>query len=195
MFMLTRLTARHGTAIAEHLLALAPEDRRHRFMAMVSDDYIRRYVAGAAPSGDLLIGAFNAARLVALAHVAVGRDAAAPDEVTVEIGLSVHADARRLGLGRELCLAAKASATALGARRMLWHFSSANRAMLALAHGLGAVIEPQGSEAIAVLVLKPALHPSAVPPLRPQPHAGLLVSSFGPSPMPPPQRSGRPVPW
>ena len=175
MFRLTSLDRQDREAITQHLLRLTPADRRQRFMAMCNDDFIRRYVAGLAPERDLLIGAFDASCLVGLAHVATCHGGGESD-ITVEVGLSVQADMRRRGLGRQLCASARASATAAGARRMVLHFASANHAMAALMRKLGAAVVVQGCEAVALL----DLHRDGPPPAALQQRAGRLVSSFRP---------------
>jgi len=147
MYLLTHLDSRHGEVMTAHLLALCPDDRADRFMAMVSDDYVRRYVDGIGYGTDILIGAVQGRRLVGLAHAAVYLDHAG---LAAEVGVSVHASARRQGVGRLMLVTAIEAARRVDARRVVVVFRAANQAMAALTRSVGGCIERNATESSAV---------------------------------------------
>ena len=65
MEALIKLDSTHREQLAAHLLALNRDDRADRFMGIVSDDYVQRYIAGIGYACDVLIGALQGRRLVA----------------------------------------------------------------------------------------------------------------------------------
>jgi GNAT superfamily N-acetyltransferase len=137
MTELIELSERDRRRIAAHLLALEPESRWRRFLAGVADTSIQSYVDGLGSPRDVLIGAVDASEgpaLIGLAHAGLCLD----DDgvITAEIGLSVLAPARGVGLGSQLMRHAMAEAGRLGARRAVLHFSADNRPMQALARGI-----------------------------------------------------------
>ena len=104
--------------IEEHLLRLAPTDRSLRFAAgVVTDETIRRYVAGIRFGTDAVLGIVDAGgELVAFAHgcvYTVGKRA------RVEVGFSVDADRRRNGFGSALMTEARRFAESIGAHSVV----------------------------------------------------------------------------
>lgn len=150
MNLISTLDSRHAEAMTSHLLSLGPEDRLDRFMAMVNDDYVSRYVDGIGYARDILIGAVHDRRLLGLAHAAVYIDRG---ELVTEVGVSVHESARRQGLGKELLAAVIHRARRFNVRRVVVLFRAANGAMAALTRSMGGRIERQGAESSAILDL------------------------------------------
>ncbi len=147
MVVLDPLDSRHRSLMAQHLLSLSADDRVDRFMAMVSDDYVLRYVNGIGYARDILIGAFHEGALVGLAHAAVYLD---QGDLVTEVGVSVQASARRRGLGRLLLVASIDAARRFNVRRVLVLFRATNRAMAALTRSVGGRIERDATESHAV---------------------------------------------
>lgn len=148
-----KLGSRHRLPMAAHLISLSEDDRCDRFLAVVSDDAVRRYVDGIAYARDILVGCMHEHRLVGLAHAAVYLE---QGELIAEVGISVDGRLRRGGLGRRLLLAAMDSATRFGVVRVEVIFRSQNRAMSALTRSLGGRVVPQGSESSAVFTVNVA---------------------------------------
>jgi len=88
------LTGNDADEIVAHLLRLSPEDRSLRFAAgLVTDDMIRRYVAGIRFGHDAVIGLIDRAdRVVGLAH---GCRYTVHDRLHIEAAFSVDAAHRR----------------------------------------------------------------------------------------------------
>lgn len=137
----------HRAQLTAHLLALSPADRADRFIGTVSDDYVRRYVDGIGYARDVLIGALQGRRLVALAHAAMYLEGG---ELLSEVGVSVDTDLRRHGLGKRMIHAAIAAATRFNVRRVHVNFRSDNAAMSALTRALGGRVDRDGMESSAV---------------------------------------------
>jgi GNAT superfamily N-acetyltransferase len=170
VFPLTHLSIQHRRVITDHLLALAPADRQHRFMGVVSDHFIERYVASLVPARDALVGAFDGPHLVGLMHAGrfrlrevlrEGLRESARDGVragsgrwAIDIGLSVSEPARRQGLAGQLLQAGVAAGRRLGARQMVVVFVASNAAMHALLRHQAAAVTHHGHEARAVLDLQ-----------------------------------------
>jgi GNAT superfamily N-acetyltransferase len=155
MRFLTTLGSHHRTAMTDHLLALNPHDRGRRFLGVVNDGFVQRYIDGIDHARDIVLGAFHEARLVGLAHVALAEQDAA---VSAEIGISVQADMRRHGWGKRLMVEALASAAHRCASCVHVLFHAENRAMSALARSLGGRVTRQGIESTAVFDTSPSGH-------------------------------------
>jgi pimeloyl-ACP methyl ester carboxylesterase len=141
------LDSRHREQLTAHLLALNPEDRSDRFIGAVSDDYVRRYVDSIGYARDVLIGALQGRRLVALAHAAVYLE---HGELVSEVGVSVESALRRNGLGKRLLHAAIGAVRRFNVRRVHVIFRSANAAMAGLTRSMGGRIDRHGTESSAV---------------------------------------------
>ena len=144
MEVLIKLDSTHREQLAAHLLALNRDDRADRFIGIVSDDYVQRYVAGIGYARDVLIGALQGRRLVALVHAAVYLESS---ELVSEVGVSVDQELRRR-IGR--LLRAIAAPKRFNVRRVHVIFRSDNVAMTALTRAMGARIDRQGTESSAV---------------------------------------------
>ncbi|MDR7150732.1 RimJ/RimL family protein N-acetyltransferase [Hydrogenophaga palleronii] len=141
--------------VVEHLLALEPHDRYLRFGYAASDEHIRRYVDQINFDRDELFGIFNRKLdLIALAHLAFSVD---PQyNSCAEFGVSVAKAARGRGFGGRLFERAVMHARNEGVMMLFIHALTENTAMLKIARNAGAVIERDGSESEAHLVLPPA---------------------------------------
>jgi ribosomal protein S18 acetylase RimI-like enzyme len=123
-------------AIEEHLLKLAPPDRRARFLT--ADEVISDYVRRLNPFRAVLIGAFDLSeRVVGLAeaHPTVGTRKA-------EAAITVDVAFRRRGLGRQLGARALGLAFALGVKSVEFNFMPSNQALVCLVRSLGGRIGP-----------------------------------------------------
>lgn len=143
------LSPRRRPALLRHFKALNAEDRRLRFGHPISDEVIALYVASLDPQHDGLFVARDARRrIVGAAHVAL-RDGRA------EVGLSVLARARGLGLGTRLFQSAAEFARARGATRIDMHFLSENRGIQHIARKCGMQIAGYAGESEAFLLIPP----------------------------------------
>lgn len=151
------LARRHRRRIAEHLLALEPQDRYLRFGYTASDEQIHKYALGIDFNRDEVLGIFNRRlQLVALAHLAYGQPLpGAVDRTMAEFGVSVLQQSRGRGLGRRLFDTAALHARNRGIDTLFIHALSENRPMLRIATAAGALVERDGSESAAWLRLPP----------------------------------------
>jgi RimJ/RimL family protein N-acetyltransferase len=145
----------HRQRIAEHLLALDPQDRYLRFGYMASDEQVRRYVDGLKFDRDEIFGIFNRRLvLIAMAHLAFSDT---PDTAAcAEFGVSVSKSARGRGYGARLFERAVVHARNEGVGLLFIHALSENAPMLKIARNAGATLERDGSETQAHLRLPPA---------------------------------------
>ncbi len=145
----------HGERIAQHLLALSPQDRYLRFGYAANDEQIRRYVDGLNFERDDIFGIYNRKlELIAMAHLASSTN---PElKSCAEFGVSVLAHARGRRYGSRLFDRAVIHARNDGVDMMFIHALSENTVMLNIARKAGATIERDGSESEAYLKLPPA---------------------------------------
>ncbi len=170
----------HRERVAQHLLALSPEDRYLRFGYGAGDAQIRRYVDGLAFGRDEVFGIVNRRlELLAMAHLAYLDDApravpasaaplvAAPGPLAAlpatparapraEFGVSVLPHARGRGYGKRLFERAVVHARNQGVGQLVIHALTENKAMLAIATQAGARLVRDGAETEALLQLPPA---------------------------------------
>lgn len=149
------LGANHRGRIARHLMALDPHDRYLRFGFAANDEQIQRYADSLNFDRDEVFGIYNRRiELIAVAHLAFSVD---PDlSACAEFGVSVLRKARGRGYGARLFDRAAMHSRNEGVSRMFIHALSENTAMLKIARNAGAVVERDGSESEAHLVLPPA---------------------------------------
>jgi GNAT superfamily N-acetyltransferase len=149
------LGPRHRERIAQHLLALSPQDRYLRFGYAAQEAQIRAYADKLDFERDDIYGIYNRSLvLIAMAHLAF---AAEPQcENCAEFGVSVLSDARGNGYGTQLFDRAITHARNKGVDLMFIHALSENVPMLKIAHNAGALVERDGSESEAYLRLPPA---------------------------------------
>jgi GNAT superfamily N-acetyltransferase len=112
------LAATDAARIEHHLLRLSAADRSLYFVAgVVTDDAIRRHVAGIRFGTDAVLGMLDDAdRVVAFAHGSVH---AAGGWTRVEVAVSVDAERRGHGLGSTLMAEACRFAGSIGAYSVL----------------------------------------------------------------------------
>ncbi|MBV8037295.1 GNAT family N-acetyltransferase [Roseateles sp.] len=151
------LARRHRRRIAEHLLALTPQDRYLRFGYPASDAQIHKYALAIDFGRDEVLGIFNRhLQLIALAHLAYGQSLPGePGRTMAEFGVSVLPQSRGRGLGRRLFDTAGLHARNRGIDTLFIHALSENRPMLRIATTAGAIVERDGSESAAWLRLPP----------------------------------------
>jgi ribosomal protein S18 acetylase RimI-like enzyme len=126
-------------AIEQHLLALAPLDRRARFFGKLTDEAISAYARRLDPSRAVLIGAFEPGeRLVGLA------EAHPTDAVrTVEVAVSIDPAFRHRALGQRLVARALMAAFARGAESAEFNFAPGNRPIVSMVRTLGGRFGPK----------------------------------------------------
>jgi RimJ/RimL family protein N-acetyltransferase len=143
----------HRERIANHLLALDPQDRYLRFGYAANDEQIRRYVEGLDFERDDIFGIYNRRlELIAMAHLAFSPD----HHSCAEFGVSVAKKARGRGYGSRLFERAVVHSRNEGVEMLFVHALSENTAMIKIARNAGAVLERAGSETDAYLRLPPA---------------------------------------
>lgn len=149
------LGANHRGRIARHLMALDAHDRYLRFGFAANDEQIRRYADSLNFERDEIFGIYNRRlELIAMAHLAYSVD---PDlSACAEFGVSVLRSARNHGYGARLFDRAAVHARNEGVSRMFIHALSENTAMLKIARNAGAIVQRDGAESEAHLVLPPA---------------------------------------
>lgn len=145
----------HRERITEHLLSLEEHDRYLRFGYAANDAQIRRYAESLNFDRDDIFGIYNRKlELLAMAHLAFSVD---PQFNTcAEFGVSVVKKARGRGYGGRLFERAAVHARNEGVSQLFIHALSENTAMLKIARRAGAVIERDGSESEAHLMLPAA---------------------------------------
>lgn len=145
----------HRARIGEHLKLLDASDRYFRFGYTASDEQIDRYVAGLNFERDEIFGIYNRRlELIAVAHLAYSSDVRL--DACAEFGVSVLAQTRGRGFGNRLFERALMHARNQGVRMMFLHVLSENMIMLKIARNAGAIVERDGSESEAHLVLPPS---------------------------------------
>lgn len=145
----------HLRRIERHLLDLDERDRYLRFGYPATDEQIRRYVASLNFDRDELFGVFNRRlELIAMAHLAFAVDPSCNS--CAEFGVSVSKSARGRGYGSRLFERAVMHARNEGVKMLFIHALSENTAMLKIAHNAGAIVQRDGSESEAHLLLPPA---------------------------------------
>lgn len=155
MVPIRAVAAHERERVADHLLGLDARDRYLRFGYAANDDQIRRYVAGLDFERDQIFGIYNRRlHLIAMAHLAFSVD---PQYAScAEFGVSVQASARGRGYGKRLFDRAVVHARNQGVSMLFIHALTENTVMLGIAAKAGAVVERDGSESEAYLMLPAA---------------------------------------
>lgn len=152
MVPIRSLGSNHRTRIAAHLLGLDPADRYLRFGYAASDEHIQAYVDGLDFVRDEIFGIYNRQlELIAVAHLAYPSKQSF--ESCAEFGVSVLKTARGRGFGARLFDRAAMHARNDGISQMFIHALSENSAMLKIARSAGAIVQRDGSETEAYLLL------------------------------------------
>lgn len=155
MVPIRSLGANHRERIAAHLESLDARDRYLRFGYAASDEQIRRYTDGLNFERDEIFGIYNRKlALIAMAHLAY--PAKKTCDSCAEFGVSVLKSARGRGFGARLFERAAMHARNDGITQMFIHALSENTAMLKIAKSAGAIVQRDGAEAEAHLILPAA---------------------------------------
>lgn len=142
----------HRARIAQHLLALDQRDRYLRFGYVPKDSQIQRYVDSLDFSKDEIFGIYDRKiELIAVAHLAYPVDV--EFERCAEFGVSVARHARGRGYGARLFERAAMHASNGGVDVMFIHALTENEAMLRIAVKAGALLQREGAESQAHLML------------------------------------------
>jgi GNAT superfamily N-acetyltransferase len=145
------LAERHRPRILTHLEALPSHDRYLRFGYVASDAQIARYADLIDFAHDEVFGVFNRRLdLIAMAHLAC-----LPDAREAEFGVSVLPPVRGRGYGSRIFERAVLQARNRGVDTLLIQALAENTAMLRIVRRAGAVVDRDGSEALARLRLPP----------------------------------------
>lgn len=143
------LHAGHRDKVRAHLLALNEEDRALRFGHAISDERIAHYVDQIDFERDRVFGTFDRRLdLLTMAHLALDRE-----HGVGEFGVSVLPRARGRGLGTRLFAHAVTHARNRGVHTLFIHVARDNTPMMAIVQHAGAVIDFDGGEATAELLL------------------------------------------
>lgn len=141
--------------IAQHLLALSPEDRYLRFGYSAGDAQIRHYAKGLQFERDEIFGIHNRKlELIAMAHLAYSPEPEQPP--SAEFAVSVLPHARGRGYGARMFERAVIHARNEGVGVLFIHALSENTPMLNIARAAGAVVRRDGPESQAFLELPDA---------------------------------------
>jgi GNAT superfamily N-acetyltransferase len=136
---LRQLGTSDSRAIEQHLLGLAPLDRRARFFGELTDEAISAYARRLDRSRAVLIGAFETGECL------VGLAEAHPTDAvrTVEVAVSINPAFRRRGLGQLLVARAVMAAFARGAQSAEFDFAPGNRPVVSMVRTLGGRFGPK----------------------------------------------------
>ena len=167
------LDAADAARIEDHLLRLAPADRSLRFAAgLVTDETVRRYVAGIRFGTDAVLGLLDDDRaVVAFAHgcvYSVGKRA------RVEVAFSVDAERRGRGHGTALMAEARRFAESIGAHSVVGMCLARNLPMRHIFAEAGMVLTREDDEVHAACTLA-SLHGAAA--ATPPPRSACLPGS------------------
>ncbi len=152
-----RLGLNDAGLFGRHLHDLAHEDFRDRFNGLVSDEWLDGYIARSLKHG-IVLGAFDADRLVAVAELHRGRDSRSGQ---AESAFSVLTDWRRKGLGTALIAALLVAAREDGLSDVIVETGSQNVAMKALANKFGAHMHFDGEQSTGHIDVREGLRLAA----------------------------------
>ena len=139
------LSAEDASRLAAHLLRLCPADRSLRFAAgLVTDETIRRYVAGIRFATDAVLGLVDAqGSVVGFAHGCVYSSGG---RTHIEAAFSVDAERRRLGFGTRLMRAVESFAEDTGADALVGICVSRNLPMRRIFERTGMTMSREDDE-------------------------------------------------
>ncbi len=155
------LSSGHRSRILRHFLALDQSDRMLRFGSSLSDESITRYVQGINFSQDNVFGVFSHSfHLVGVGHLAFippgDPPAGGVAGKMAELGVSVSARARGMGIGSKLFLRAAIHSRNANVTTLYMHCLSSNKTMMHIAKKAGMQILKEDGEADAYLKVLPA---------------------------------------
>jgi RimJ/RimL family protein N-acetyltransferase len=146
------LTPADRASVLQHLQELTPEDRCRRFGFPVAPAYLDRYVDTIQFGRDVLLGLYQGGDLIALCQLARYPGNACQ---RAEVGLSIAASHRRLGLGTRLLSACIAEAVVQGIETIEVNYTYENTAMAKLCKKFGATRTSESGCVCATLQLQP----------------------------------------
>lgn len=158
------LSERDRRRLLMHFLALPDDDRLLRFGTVLSDELITRYVQKLDFARDTLFGVYDSKlMLIGVGHLAFApRDAmpaivdATTKECIAELGVSVSATARGMGVGTRLFERAAIHCRNADVDTLTMHCLASNQTMMRIARKAGMLIQRTHGEADAYLTLAPA---------------------------------------
>lgn len=157
------LGERDRRRLLNHFLELDSEDRILRFGSCMQDELITRYVQKLNFSRDSIFGVHDARfKLVGVGHLAFSPREALPrgevssKENVAELGVSVSASARGLGVGSKLFERAAIRCRNADVDTLFMQCLSSNRTMMHIARKAGMSIQRAHGETDAYLTLVPA---------------------------------------
>lgn len=158
------LTERDRRRLLMHFLALPESDRLLRFGTVLSDELVTRYVQKLDFVRDTLFGVYDAKlRLIGVGHLAfAARDTrpavteATSKERVAELGVSVSATARGLGVGTRLFERVAIHCRNADVDTLTMHCLASNQTMIRIARKAGMEIHRTHGEADAYLKMSRA---------------------------------------
>lgn len=145
-----KLTLVDKYKLTNHLINLQGEDRRLRFGGMVSDDYIKQYVANSFNEDSQWFGVDHIdGHLVATCHVAIVNGEA-------ELGCSVDEDFRGEGFAQKMFNRAVTWLRVRGITHVFMHCLSENGAMKHIARKNDMILVSEYGETDAKVEVEPA---------------------------------------
>lgn len=137
--------------IKEHLVRLDHEARRRRFNHDVSDEFIAKYVAGAAELGSLTFGCFFDGDIRAIAEL---RLVSSNDNATAEVAFSVEDAFAGRGIATRLMNHVIRAARNRGIRHLILVCLAENKKMQAIVRRYGAELHVDDDSIVADIVPK-----------------------------------------
>lgn len=134
-----------------HLLRLAPDDRRARFMGAVADESLIRHVQRISWTSTLVVAAIHRGEVRAAAELRLGDGPDSPAELAV----SVEADWQGQGIGKALTRRIMTMARNRGARQLTMICLSENRRMQRIADRLMGPCRWEDGDIVSTVFLPP----------------------------------------
>lgn len=125
----------------KHLLKLSIDDRYYRFFQFMSDESIKTYVSNVIED-DIIMSSCG----YGFSHIPIFDD-------IMEIGISVDASHRGIGIGRTLILDSIAHAKKLKCKEIHMICMGTNKTMVEIAEKNGAIISRPGYEVAAKILI------------------------------------------
>ncbi len=148
MLRYRKLHSGDAQRFADHIIRLAPDDRRSRFAGTVSDDEVRRYCATLDRRNTLVIAFFDGFEIRAAAELRMDRQAG-----QAEAAFSVEKSVQGQGIGRELMRRIVTIAQNLGLTRLSVICRPENRRMRQLLAAFNAESAVDIEEVVASIQL------------------------------------------
>jgi GNAT superfamily N-acetyltransferase len=157
------LAERDRRRLLNHFLDLSPADRLLRFGSTLSDELVTKYAQKLNFTRDSIFGVYDARfKLIGVGHLAFSPREALPrgevsnKETVAELGVSVSASARGMGVGTKLFERAAMRCRNADVDTLFMQCLASNRTMMHIAKKAGMRIQRDHGEADAYLTLEPA---------------------------------------